>query len=200
MDAAGVVKTASLQDVLDSSVVLDQEDISPFANSQLALVDVRPCAPQNQQQPKQHTRRKLFLVTRLLCCTASVQDECEHPGRFDKVVRAGTPLPGIPSQHSWTRVTAQAHDKLLPMLSRASTEYHDAHSTASDLTSQHSHEQLLFSPSGALEQHQPGLDQLVGTIPERPHWVPSEPLLFAREYEFCSIFQSWLAAVVKCMC
>lgn len=166
--------------VADSSVVHDQHDLSPFLQADVVPADVtpRPQQPQQQQQhPKQtqHSSRKTpRAFARLFCCTAPATHE-NTDYYVNGVKAAPSPLQSIRSQHSWGRVHAHADKQHLQ--AAPSSEYYDARSQASDITPQHSLERSSPAPSGLAQQY---------SVPqELPHWVPPQPLLFAREFLAC---------------
>lgn len=161
--------------------------MSPFLQAVVVPPDVtpRPQAKQQLQRPweqphKQQQHRKApSALARLFCCTApSALENTEQ--QVDDAKPAASPMQSIRSQHSWGKVFADKHH-LHPA---PSSEYYDARSNASDLTPQHS---LEYAGSvGAPEQAHRGLEQQHSASYERPHWVPPQPLLFARKPTPCA--------------
>jgi hypothetical protein len=167
----------------DSSVVLDQHDESPFLQADVVPFDVTAVSErqqQGQQQLKSSKRRTPGAFARMFCCSAPIAYE---PADQDTEDLQGTGSllmqQSIRSQPSWGKVYAHADKQHLQAY--PSTEYHDARSNASDLTPQHSLERASPAP-GVFEQQYRGIDQQASVPQEVPHWVPAQPLLFAREY------------------
>lgn len=169
----------------DSRVVPDQLDMSPFLQAVVVPADVppQPQAKQQLQQPwerpqkqqQQRLKKTPSALARLFCCTAPSALENTEQQQVDEPRPAASPMQSIRSQHSWGKVFQDKHH-LHP---QASSEYYDARSNASDLTPQHS---LEYAGSvGAPEQAHSRLEQQHSAGYERPHWVPPQPLLFARK-------------------
>lgn len=191
----------------------NDQDSSPFASASVSdipldvLVTPRThqTGKQQQQQSISSTSNAPGFFSRLLCCSASVQDEYGELAGGLRVHSTGGPgsttrAPSAGLQTSWSKgVVLASHDSTksslhLPrMASRASSEYYDARSTASDvMTPQQSLTNMLLDVASPRELHG-GLDQQQLSAPiaslsllqqpyqEPPHWVPHMTLLFARE-------------------
>jgi hypothetical protein len=178
----------------DSRVVPDQLDMSPFLQAVVVPADVitpRPHAkqqlqpweqPQKQQQRQQGRSKAPSALARLFCCTAPSALEGPEQQHIPDVKPAASPMQSLRSQHSWGKVFAEKHHQHLH--TAPSSEYYDARSNASDLTPQHSLEHA--GSVGAPEQAHRGLEQQHSAGYERPHWVPPQPLLFARKHTLCA--------------
>lgn len=172
--------------------MLDQHDVSPFLQADVVPLDVS-AAPERQQGQQQQLRstsskaskhRTPSVFARMFCCSAPVpyDPEDQHTGELNGP--GSLPMQqSLRSHHSWGKVYTHSEKHLQAY---PSSEYHDARSNASiasDLTPQHSLECASPSPAGVFEHQQyRGIDQQASVPQELPHWVPPQPLLFAREF------------------
>lgn len=182
---AHIKKPEQQQQLPDSrSVVLDQHDESPFLQANMVPLDVTTVSERQQQGQQQlksskgSKRRTPSAFARIFCCSAPIAYDPADQHTEDLDVGSLPMQQSICSQHSWGKVlnADKQHLQAYP-----SSEYYDARSNASDLTPQHSLERASPAPAVYEQQQYRRIDQQASLSQELPHWVPPQPLLFARE-------------------